>query len=64
MNVPAILAIQSIPFAGLALVRSRHRDLFLVCYIAALGLILSAIAIIDDYHGLSPLIGISVEVLQ
>ncbi|WP_336491729.1 hypothetical protein [Methylobacterium nigriterrae] len=64
MNVAAALALQSIPFAGLALAKSEHRDLFLVLYVGALGLLLSIIAVVDDYYGFSSLIGIAVETLQ
>ncbi len=64
MKIAAALAIQSIPFAALALVRSKHRDLLLVIYVSILGLLLSLIAVVDDYQGFSSLIGISVETLQ
>ena len=49
MNVPAALAVQSIPFAWLVL--SSHRDnadLFAVLYIAGLGLLLSLIVWLGD----------------
>ena len=45
MNVAAALALQSVPFAGLVLAHHRQRDLFLVLYVTALGLLLSVIAI-------------------
>lgn len=64
MNVAAALALQSIPFAGLVLTKSENRDLFLVLYIAALGLLLSTAAVLDDYNGYSQVFGISVEALQ
>ena len=64
MNIAAALALQSIPFAGLAIARSEHRDLFTVLYVSALGLLLSIIAIYDDYYDFSSIIGISVEALQ
>lgn len=64
MNIAAALALQSIPFAGLALAKSENRDLFLVLYISALGLLLSVIAIYDDYYDYSSIIGISIEALQ
>lgn len=64
MNVSAALALQSIPFAGLALINSKHRDLFVVLYFSALGLLLSLIAMIDDYHSYSSWLGISVEALS
>ena len=64
MNIAAALALQSIPFAGLAIARSEHRDLLTVLYVSALGLLLSIIAIYDDYYDFSSIIGISVEALQ
>ena len=64
MNIAAALALQSIPFAGLAIAKSEHRDLFTVLYVSALGLLLSIIAIYDDYYEFSSIIGISVEALQ
>ncbi|WP_019906729.1 hypothetical protein [Methylobacterium sp. 77] len=41
MHLAAILALQSVPFAGLILAGGEDRDLFTVVYIAALGLILA-----------------------
>ncbi|WP_187275047.1 hypothetical protein [Methylobacterium sp. WL120] len=44
MNVPAALAVQSIPFAWLVLsMRRDNVDLFAILYIAGLGLLLSLI---------------------
>ena len=64
MNIAAALALQSIPFAGLAIAVSERRELLLVSYISALGLVLSVIAMIDDYHGFSQVFGLAVEALQ
>ena len=48
MNIAAVLALQSIPFAALVLLTtSVNRDLFTVLYAAALGLTLSLIAVMD-----------------
>ena len=41
MHLPAILALQTVPFAGLILAGKEDKDLFMVVYIAALGLILA-----------------------
>ncbi|CAA2144062.1 hypothetical protein [Methylobacterium bullatum] len=41
MHLPAILALQTIPFASLILAGKDDRDLFTVVYIAVLGLILA-----------------------
>ncbi|KQP47279.1 hypothetical protein [Methylobacterium sp. Leaf106] len=41
MHLPAILALQTVPFAGLILAGKEDRDLFTVVYIAVLGLILA-----------------------
>lgn len=41
MHVAAILALQTLPFAGLVLAGGEDRDLFTVLYIAALGLIVT-----------------------
>lgn len=64
MNIATALALQSIPFAGLAFAVSERRELFLVCYVSALGILLSVIAMIDDYHGFSQILGLAVEALQ
>ncbi|ACA17689.1 hypothetical protein M446_3284 [Methylobacterium sp. 4-46] len=48
MSIAAALALQSIPFAGLVMATgSGHRDVFPLLYAAALGLTLSAIALIE-----------------
>lgn len=64
MNVAAALVLQSIPFAGVAIAKSKHRDLFIVSYISAVGLLLSVIAVYDNRYGSSLLIGIMTESLQ
>ncbi|MCJ2081181.1 hypothetical protein [Methylobacterium sp. J-090] len=64
MNVAAALVLQSIPFAGVAIAKSEHRDLFIVSYLSAVGLLFSIIAVYDDHHGSSSLIGIMTESLQ
>jgi hypothetical protein len=64
MNIAAALVLQSIPFAGVAIAKSEHRDLFTVLYVSAFGLLLSIIAIYDDYYDFSSVIGISIEALQ
>ncbi|TXM73390.1 hypothetical protein FV222_05420 [Methylobacterium sp. WL103] len=49
MNVPAALAVQSIPFAWLVLsMRRDNADLFAILYIAGLGLLLSLIVWLGD----------------
>lgn len=53
MSIAAALALQSLPFAGLAFVTmSHHRDLFVVLYVSALGLILAAAAAAAGQYGL------------
>ncbi len=48
MNIAAALALQSVPFAGLVLATiGGNRDVFVLIYVSALGLILSAAAIVD-----------------
>lgn len=48
MNIPAALALQSIPFAILVVATSaENRDFFVVLYTAALGLILSVTMLVD-----------------
>jgi hypothetical protein len=64
MNIAAALALQSVPFAGLAFAKSKHKDVFVVLYMSALGLLLSVIAMYDDYYDFSSVIGISVEAMQ
>ena len=64
MNIAAALALQSVPFAGLAFAKINHKDVFAVLYISALGLLLSIIAMYDDYYSFSSVIGIAVEAMQ
>ncbi|KQO56111.1 MULTISPECIES: hypothetical protein [unclassified Methylobacterium] len=60
MNIAAILALQSIPFAALVLATAgANRDLFAVLYVAALGLTLSIIIFGDGYHALPLMPGVS-----
>ncbi|WP_336487873.1 hypothetical protein [Methylobacterium nigriterrae] len=60
MNVAAALALQSIPFAALVLVTmTGNRDLFTILYMAALGLILSVIAMADGLYALPPMLGLA-----
>jgi hypothetical protein len=66
MNIAAALIAQSVPFAGAVMLgnQSKWRDLFAVSYVAAIGLLLSLIAALEDLHGLTDLIGLSVDTLQ
>jgi hypothetical protein len=66
MNLAAALVAQTVPFAGAVMVgnQSKWRDLFAVSYIAAVGLLLSLVAALDDLNGLTDFIGLSVEALQ
>jgi hypothetical protein len=66
MNVTAALVAQTVPFAGVVMVgnQSEWRDLFAIAYIAAVGLLLSALAALEDLNGLTDLIGLSVDALQ
>ncbi len=53
MNIAAVLALQSIPFAGLFLATDgANRDIFAVLYITILGLTLSAIAVTEGHYAL------------
>ncbi|TXN39858.1 hypothetical protein FV232_08985 [Methylobacterium sp. WL30] len=52
MNVPAALAIQSLPFASLALsTRRGNGDAFAILYLVGLGLVLSMIVWLGDQAG-------------
>jgi hypothetical protein len=66
MNIAAALVAQTVPFAGAVVVGddSKWRDFFTVCYIGAVGLLVSLIAGLDDLNGLTDFIGLSVEALQ
>jgi hypothetical protein len=66
MNLAAALVAQTVPFAGAVMAgnQSKWRDLFAVSYIAAVGLLLSLVAALDDLNGLTDFIGLSVEALQ
>ena len=60
MNVGAVLALQSIPFAILFFATNGpHRDLFLVAYTAALGLVLSLLVLADGAYMLLPVPGMA-----
>jgi hypothetical protein len=60
MPPPAAILFATIPFAGLAIIGRGEawRDRFLVGYVAVLGILLSAIAIVDDHYGLTSIIGV------
>ncbi len=59
MNIAAILALQSIPFAALVLATAgTNRDLFAVLYVAALGLTLSVIVFGEGTHTLPVMPGV------
>ena len=66
MNIAAALVAQTVPFAGAVVVGndSAWRDVFTVCYIGTVGLLLSLIAGLDYPDGLTDFIGLSVEALQ
>jgi|1185.fasta_scaffold598489_2 hypothetical protein len=64
MNIATALVAQTVPFAVVVGNDSRWRDFFTVCYIGAVGLLLSLIAGFDDLNGLTDFIGLSVEALQ
>ncbi|MGH1574284.1 hypothetical protein ACRAWG_31140 [Methylobacterium sp. P31] len=64
MNIAAALALQSIPFAGLAIAACERREILLVSYVGVLGILLSIVAIIDNYNGFSPVFGLAVDALQ
>ncbi|KAB1073357.1 hypothetical protein [Methylobacterium planeticum] len=49
MNIPAVLVLQSVPFAGLAIAQTeRGRDELTVLLVVALGLLSSLIAFYPD----------------
>lgn len=53
MHIAAVLALQSIPFAGLFIAADdNNRDIFVVLYITVLGLTLSAIAVTEGHYAL------------
>ena len=62
MNTAAALALQSIPFAVLVVATSaENRDIFVVVYTAALGLILSVTMLVDGQSLFSPALGLGIE---
>jgi hypothetical protein len=65
MTVAAALVLETVPLAGIVMAGNRDRwsDLFLVSYVAAVGLLLSAAAMIDDRYDLTSFIGLSTDAL-
>jgi hypothetical protein len=59
---PAILIAETVPLAGFVVAASKrdHADLFLVCYVAAIGILISLAAGLDDLYGLTNVIGLAV----
>jgi hypothetical protein len=67
MQVVALsLVAQTVPFAALIAMDQDNewRDLFLLVYFCLIGLLISLIAIVDDYYGYSTLIEIMAEGLE
>lgn len=61
MNTAAALALQSIPFAILVVATSaENRDMFVVLYTAALGLILSVTMLVDGQALFSSAFGLGI----
>ena len=48
MKIAAVLALQSVPFAGYVFTDGENRDLFAVLYLSALGVVLTLSAIFGD----------------
>ncbi|MCJ2047205.1 hypothetical protein MKK58_22095 [Methylobacterium sp. J-078] len=48
MKIAAVLALQSVPFAGYVFAGGENRDLFAVLYLSALGVVLTLSAIFGD----------------
>jgi hypothetical protein len=62
MNIPALLVAQTIPIAGLYVAAeesAERRQLFLLCYVAVLGMFVTALACLDDVYGITQLFGYS-----
>jgi hypothetical protein len=59
------LVLETVPLAGIVLAGRRERwsDLFFVGYVAAAGLLISALAMAGDHYGLTDWIGVSTEAL-
>ena len=65
MNATAALVLETVPLAGFVLAGQRKEwsDLFMVAYIAAVGLLLSTVAMIDDLYNLTTFVGLSTDAL-
>ena len=65
MTIAAALVLETVPLAGFVLSGKRERwsDLFTVSYVAAIGLMLSAIAMVDDANELTTFFGLSTDAL-
>ncbi|MCK2054358.1 hypothetical protein [Methylobacterium sp. 37f] len=48
MNIPALLTLQTVPFAAIVLSGREDRDLFAVVYLAVFGLILTLVVLTGD----------------
>lgn len=60
MHIAAVLALQSIPFAGVLIATDKsNKDIFAVVYITVLGLTLSAIAVTEGQYALPLMIGMT-----
>jgi hypothetical protein len=67
MQVVALsLVAQTMPFAALIAMDEDNewRDLFVLVYFCLIGLVVSLIAIVDDYYSYSTLIGITAQGLE
>jgi hypothetical protein len=63
MPPAAALAFESVPFAAYVIARKDEKwtDLFVVFYVAAIGLLLTAAAMIDDANNFTTFFGLSTE---
>jgi hypothetical protein len=63
MPPAATLAFESVPFAAYLISRREEKgnDLFVVVYVAAIGLLLTAAALIDDANNFTTFFGLSTE---
>jgi hypothetical protein len=61
----AVLVLETLPLAGLIVAGNRERwcDLFVVFYVAAIGLLLSTAAMIDDSYNFTTFFGLSTDAL-
>jgi hypothetical protein len=67
MQVVALsLVAQTVPFAAVIAMDEDNKwgDLFVLAYFCLIGLIVSLIAIVDDYYSYSTLIGVTAEGLE